>query len=95
MHVSASGMAVRTTVTIDDCLYAEAKVQAARSGSTVGEILEAALQAWLQRREAVTSSSLPDLPVHGGGRLRPGVDLDDQSELRALLDEELPLHALR
>ena len=31
----------------------------------------------------------------GGGVLRPGVDLDDMSALRALLDEGLPLEQLR
>lgn len=78
---------MRTTITINDALYAQAKVQAARSGSTVGEILEAALQAWLQRREALAAAPLPDLPVHGGGVLRPGVDLDDLSALRSLSDD--------
>lgn len=86
---------MRTTITINDALYAEAKVQAARAGSTVGEILEAALQAWFQRAEALAAADLPALPVHGGGVLRPGVDLDDQSALRALLDEGVPLNALR
>ncbi len=86
---------MRTTITINDALYAQAKVQAARAGSTVGEILESALQAWFQRGEVAASASLPDLPVHGGGVLRPGVDLDNQSALRALLDEGVPLNALR
>jgi hypothetical protein len=86
---------MRTTITINDALYAEAKLRAARAGGTVGEILEAALQAWFQRGEALAAASLPDLPVHGGGALRPGVDLDDQSALRALLDEGVSLNALR
>lgn len=86
---------MRTKITINDALYAEAKVRAARAGSTVGEILEAALQAWLQRGESLAAADLPDLPVHGGGVLRPGVDLDDQSALVSLLDEGVPLDALR
>lgn len=86
---------MRITITINDALYAEAKVQAARAGCTVGEILEAALQAWFQRAEALAAADLPALPVLGGGVLRPGVDLDDQSALRALLDERVSLNALR
>lgn len=86
---------MRTTVTINDALYAEAKVQAARTGSTVGEVFEAALQAWFQRRDALAFTPLPELPVHGGGAVRPGVDLDDTSALRSLLDEGASLDALR
>ncbi|MEB3332187.1 MAG: hypothetical protein VKI83_06815 [Synechococcaceae cyanobacterium] len=86
---------MRTTITSNDALSAQAKVLAAQCGSTVGEILEAALQAWLQSREALAAAPLPDLPVHGGGLLRPGVDLDDLSELRSLLGEGMPLDAVR
>jgi len=64
-------------------------------GSTVGAVLEAALQSYLQRSEALATASLPDLPVVSGGALRPGVDLDDQASLRSLLDEGLGLDALR
>ena len=86
---------MRTTVTISDALYEEAKVQAARQGGTVGAIFEAALQAYLQRGRQLAEVDLPDLPVFGGGALRPGVDLNDGSALRLLLDEGQPLHALR
>jgi hypothetical protein len=34
------------------------------------------------------------LPVHAGGVLRPGVDLDDLSTVRELLDEGLHLDQL-
>ena len=86
---------MRTTLTISDTLYVQAKLQAAREGASVGAVFEAALQAYLNRASQLAWSELPRLPVHGGGVLRPGVDLDDMSALRALLDEGLPLEQLR
>ena len=86
---------MRTTLTINDALYAKAKLQAAREGSTVGSVFEAALQAYLDRSRQLAHAELPPLPVHRGGILRPGVDLDDLSALRELLDEGMPLERLR
>jgi len=86
---------MRTTLTISDALYAQAKLQAAREGGTVGSVFEAALQAYLDRSRQLAQHELPPLPLHSGGQLRPGVDLDDQSALRELLDEGLPLERLR
>ena len=86
---------MRTTLTISDALYVQAKLQAAREGASVGAVFEAALQAYLDRARQLARSELPPLPVHLGGVLRPGVDLDDMSALRALLDEGLPLEQLR
>jgi len=82
---------MRTTLTISDTLYEQAKVQAAREGSTVGSVFEAALQAYLKRAQLLQQAVLPPLPVHAGGVLRPGVDLDDLSTVWELLDEGLPL----
>lgn len=86
---------MRTTLTISDALYAQAKLQAAREGGTVGSVFEAALQAYLDRSRELAQAELPPLPLYSGGALRPGVDLDDLSALRELLDEELPLERLR
>ena len=86
---------MRTTLTINDALYERAKLQAAREGSTVGLVCEAALQAYLERARKLAQAQLPPLPKHGGGMLLHGVDLDDMSSLRELLDEGLPLDQLR
>ena len=86
---------MRTTLTISDALYLQAKLQAAREGASVGAVFEAALQAYLGRARQLARSERPPLPVHGGCVLPPGVDLDDMSALRALLDEGLPLEQLR
>lgn len=86
---------MRTTLTISDALYEQAKLQAAREGGTVGSVFEAALQAYLDRSRQLAQADLPLLPVHSGGMLQPGVDLDDVSALRELLEEGLPLECLR
>jgi hypothetical protein len=74
---------VRTTVRIDDRLLAEAKAHAARSGRTLAAVIEDALREALARRDRRGEAQPPELPVSAGGRLRPGVDLDDSA---ALLD---------
>ena len=86
---------MRTTLTINDSLYEQAKVQAASEGSTVGLVFEAALQFYLDRARLLKQVELPPMPVQGGGFLRSGVDLDDLSKLQELLDEELTLNRLR
>jgi hypothetical protein len=85
---------VRTTVRIDDALYRRAKAFAARTGRTVGEVIEDALRSSLQPRRQ-TQAELPELPVFGGGGTMPGVDIADNAALRDLMDEDEPLDALR
>jgi hypothetical protein len=86
---------VRTTIRIDDALYRRAKEYAARSGRTVGEVIEDALRASLQPRRGEDVRDLPDLPVFGGSGTMPGVDLTDEAALRDLMDERGSLDALR
>lgn len=74
---------MRTTIRIDDRLLAEAKAQAARSGRTLTAVIEDALRAAIASRDRRATTDPPDLPISRGGRLRPGVDLDDSA---ALLD---------
>jgi hypothetical protein len=75
---------MRTTIRIDDALLVEAKTRAARSGRTLNEVVEDAL------REAFARRDRPDrrveLPVYRGGRVMPGVDLDDSAALLDLMD---------
>lgn len=75
---------MRTTVKIDDRLLAEAKTIAASSGKTLNAVIEDALRADLARRRG-RQRDRPEieLPTFTGGRLVPGVDLDDSA---ALLD---------
>jgi len=79
---------VRTTVNIDDRLLRQAKLEATRTGRSLGEVVDDALRLLLTppgKRRAVEQVRLP---VFGGSGLRPGVDLEDKEGLAALLDEE-------
>lgn len=86
---------MRTTVTLSDALYEEAKVAAARRHTTVGSILEDALSAYLARVEEAQRTELPELPVAHGGSVLPGVDINDGSALIEMFDEGRPLDSLR
>ncbi|MCX6461250.1 MAG: ribbon-helix-helix protein, CopG family [Actinobacteria bacterium] len=85
---------MRTTVTLRDSLYEEAKVAAARRGTSVGSIIEDALASYLARGAEVAEIDLPDLPVTPGS-IRQGVDINDASALVDMLDESRAPDALR
>ena len=76
---------MRTTIRIDDRLLAEAKARAARSGTTLTAVVENALREAFSRRKRQPRSR-PKLPTLSGGRLLPGVDLDDSGALLDLME---------
>ncbi len=78
---------MRTTVNIEDQLLVEAKTMAARSGRTLGAVIEDALRVALLRRDAPGSAGGVHLPVHDAGGLMPGVDLDDSAALLDLIED--------
>jgi len=79
---------VRTTVRIDDALFAELKAEAARSGRTLAQVIEDALRESLARRRSAGERRRPaDLPTFRGRGLQPGVDLDSTAQLLELMDE--------
>lgn len=78
---------MRTTVNIDDHLLAEAKVLAARTSRPLGSILDDALRAMLHRDAGPKARHIFELPTHGHGGLRPGVDLDDHDALAELIGD--------
>jgi hypothetical protein len=78
---------MRTTVTIDDELLAEAKAVAARSGRTLNAVVEDALRESLARQRRGQRPIVP-LPVSKSrGWVRPGVNLDSNAELLDLMEE--------
>ena len=85
---------MRTTIRIEDALYRRAKSRAAAGGRTLGEFIEDAVRDALERRPA-PSAKLPDLPVHGGEGLMPGVDLSSHAALLDVMDQDVPLDARR
>lgn len=76
---------MRTTVNIDDELLRRAKELAARSGRSLGEVVDDALRLALAPRRR--KADVPPLPVAGGSGLQPGVDLEDREALAELLGE--------
>ncbi|HEY3522851.1 MAG TPA: type II toxin-antitoxin system VapB family antitoxin [Candidatus Limnocylindrales bacterium] len=81
---------MRTTISIDDRLLAEAKARAARSGRTLAAVVDDALRAAFARRDPPNAPIAPDLPTSPGGRLLPGVDLDDSAALLELMEGPRP-----
>ncbi|MHB1066803.1 MAG: hypothetical protein ACYC2Z_05165 [Candidatus Nanopelagicales bacterium] len=85
---------MRTTMNINDDLYRQAKALAAVRGCSVTSVIEDALRTALLELER--PSTFRGLPVsRQGGELMPGIDLHDSRALQAVLDEGLPLDALR
>ncbi len=78
---------MRTTITIDDRLLAEAKEIAARSGRTLNAVVADALRASIARQRGAHPQPRVQLPTFPGGGLRAGVDLDDGSGLLDLMEE--------
>lgn len=79
---------------IDDSLYQTVKERAAASGRTVSAVLEDAVRMGMRPG----SSHRPDeyrLQPSGSGGLRPGVDLGSNAAMAEVLDEGVPLDALR
>ena len=77
---------MRTTIKIDDELLAEAKARAAASGRTLNAVVEDALREVLARRPSRGRARRAALPTFSGGRLLPGVDLDDSAALLSLME---------
>jgi predicted transcriptional regulator len=82
---------MRTTVTIDDELLAQAKVIAAQTHRTIGSVLEDALRKLISEQIGSTGDAyeLPRLDFSRAG-LQPGVDLQDKDALADLLGDNAP-----
>ena len=79
---------MRTTVTIDDELLAQAKLIALRTHRTIGSVLEDALRQLIaaEGRRVGGGHALPDFSYAGG--LRPGVDLYDKDAMAQILYDD-------
>lgn len=74
---------MKTTLNLDDDLYRQVKVEAARRGNTITSVVEEALRQLLIAQGISEPRVLPVSSRSGG--LRPGVDLEDSAQLYALL----------
>jgi hypothetical protein len=72
-------------VDLQEDLLREAKERAARSGRTLGAVLEDALRLAFQRETAAADRSVR-LPTFRGRGLQAGVDLDDTAALLELME---------
>lgn len=85
---------MRTTIRIADDLYRAVKAHAAREGRTVAEVIEDAVRVAMSPRSA-SARDVPPLPTFDHGGTLPGVDISNNAALRDLMDEGVPLDALR
>jgi hypothetical protein len=76
---------MRTTISIDDSLLAQAKQVAALTGRSLAAVVEDALRESLSRRREHERRAV-ELPVFGEGGVQAGVDLDDSAALVELME---------
>ena len=79
-------LCMRTTIHIDDHLFAELKKAAADTGKTLTAIIQDALRESLRRRHANARPKV-ELPLFHGTGVMPGVDLNDSAALLDLMKE--------
>ncbi|HEY1596938.1 MAG TPA: hypothetical protein VGF74_16190 [Thermoleophilaceae bacterium] len=77
---------MRTTVSIDDQVFRDAKRQAADEGRTLGDLITEALRARLALRQA--GNEHPWKPVtYGKGGPLPGIDITNNAAVRDAMDD--------
>lgn len=77
---------MRTTVSIPDPLLREAKVLAAKSGTTLSQVFEKGLRAVIEQQVVSQDDRRPPLVIKKSGGLKPGFNLDKIGEITALMD---------
>lgn len=75
---------MRTTVDINDVLFRAAKRKAAEQGTSLRDLIEAALRQHLGKSKAAAGYTLRWQTERG--RLQPGVDLTDRDALFDIMD---------
>lgn len=77
-------LCVRTTIEINDQLFRAAKRQAAERGTSLREVVDAALRQHLGKTKGASGYALRWATE--SGKLLPGVDLTDRDALFDLMD---------
>jgi hypothetical protein len=76
---------MRTTISIDDQVFRDAKRQAAEEGRTLGDLVTEALRARLSLRQP--KEEKPWEPVtYGKGGTLPGIDITNNAAVRDVMD---------
>jgi predicted transcriptional regulator len=78
---------MRTTITIDDHLLDEVRRRAAERRQTVSQVIEDSVREALVRQQESDRRPFVVHPVDAG-ETQPGVDLDDNAALLALMNGE-------
>jgi predicted transcriptional regulator len=76
---------MRTTVRLDDTLLKEVKRFAIENNQTLTSVIEEALKEKLARRE-VAKEQKPFRLITAKGRLRPGINISDNTAVRDIMD---------
>jgi len=85
---------MRTTLVLDDQLFRDLKTAAAARGRSMTSLIEDALRVALH--QPVAPVAIPPLPVsRSTGGVVAGVDIMDSTSVRAALDSDRPLDAVR
>ena len=80
-------LCMRTTIHIDNDLFAQLKRIAADTERTLTAVIQDALRESLYRRSASARPAI-DLPVFHGTGVMPGVDLSDSASLLDLMKKD-------
>jgi hypothetical protein len=83
----------RTTVRLDENLLELAKREAQRRGETLTSLIEQGLRSELARQNG--KRARVELPVGRPGTVAPGLDLTNNAEVLAFMEEGLPIEKLR
>ena len=86
-HMTDMLICMRTTILLPDELYTRVREVAASERRTVTSLIEEALRAALRQREQPPVHPPFRIDPITGGSLVPGVDLDDNSTLADLMDD--------
>jgi hypothetical protein len=77
---------MRTTIRLEESLFAEAKQRAARGGITLTALIEQALRESFGRRQTTPLRRPVQITTWGHGGALPGVDLDNSAALLEQMD---------
>ena len=75
---------MKTTLNIDDAVMMRTRAEAVRRGTTIGELVTAALRRELMARERSERAALDPLPSFDGGGA--AVDVSDRDALHRLME---------
>jgi hypothetical protein len=81
-------LCMRTTIRLDDQLFADLKKMAAEEGRSLAAVIEDALRESMARRRAQSDRVPVRLPTFRGNGLMPGVDLDSNALLLDFMDKD-------